>query len=480
MIAYFPEEYPDELFFSFVARYYAHVYPSYILAIEDLCKDKHSRIDMEFGLQSLNLETREFLEQVYGLRNILLNHTMFSQYARFETMERREQAERVMLTGEGDIHSILRFPKSKHEFRYLKYCTLCFEEDRNAYGEAYWHRSHQIRGIHICSKHGCYLHETDIEISSKLSPRLWIVDDIVVNTAVDYASSKEKQFTDYVVKMIQSPIAKEQPPVSDWLISKLEGTEYITARGKRKYVTKLHSDMQEYYKQFGLSGIEQQYQVVKLFTGANNNFLDICKLAFFLKIPIEDLMNPKLPEKSQTERFNEKVEQLYKEGLGCHRIARKVGSCPSTALKANRIKEKAPHNHAVRKGMTKENWKAMDAEMLPMVKELCEKIYTGDGERPKRVTINAITKAMNWPDKRLEYLPKCKELVKTYASESIEEYWARECVWAYEKIMKESVNINWRQLRDMTNMTRENFERCKKFLNNYIDAFTSERIKELI
>ena len=46
--------------------------------------------------------------------------------------------------------------------------------------------------------------------------------------------------------------------------------------------------------------------------------------------------------------------------------------------------------------------------------------------------------------------------------------------------MKESVNINWRQLRDMTNMTRENFERCKKFLNNYIDAFTSERIKELI
>lgn len=119
---------------------------------------------------------------------------------------------------------------------------------------------------------------------------------------------------------------------------------------------------------------------------------------------------------------------------------------------------------------------------------LCKILYslvfyrqnTGNGDRPKRVISFAVTKGMGWPDKRLNYLPKCKELVKTYASESIEEYWARECVWAYEKIMKESVNIYWRQLRDMTNMTRENFERCKKFLNNYIDAFTSERIKELI
>lgn len=132
MIAYFPEEYPDELFYSVIARYYSHLYPSYNMAIESLCKSKTNRIDMEFGLQSLNSDTKNFLEQVYGLKNILLHNTMFPQYAKFETVERREQAERVMLTGEGDIHSILRFPKSKHEFRYLKYCTLCFEEDRNA------------------------------------------------------------------------------------------------------------------------------------------------------------------------------------------------------------------------------------------------------------------------------------------------------------------------------------------------------------
>lgn len=46
--------------------------------------------------------------------------------------------------------------------------------------------------------------------------------------------------------------------------------------------------------------------------------------------------------------------------------------------------------------------------------------------------------------------------------------------------MKESVNINWRQLRDMTNMTRENFERCKKYLSNYTDNITADKIRRII
>lgn len=480
MIAYFPEIYHDELFYSLIARYYSHLYPSYNMAIEDLCKTKTSRIDMEFGLQSLNSDTKNFLEQVYGLKNILLHNTMFPQYAKFETVERRDLAAQVMFTGEGDIHSALIFPKNKSGSRYLRYCPLCFEKDRNEFGEAYWHRTHQIRGINVCSTHGCYLHDSDIEINSKSSPRLWVADDIVVDSSVNYASDKEIQFTDYVVKIIQSPIPRDQPQISDWLISKLEGTEYITTRGKRKYVTKLHSDMQEYYKQFGLSGIEQQYQVVKLFTGDNNNFLDICKLAFFLNIPIEEITDPRIPEKSQTERFDEKVNQLYQEGLGCHRIAQKVGSCPSTALKANRIKEKAPHDYAVRKGIAKKNWNAMDVEMLSKVKELCEKIYIGGDDRPKRVTAFAITKAMSWPDKRLDYLPRCKELVQRYSMESMEEYWARECVFFYKILLEESTTITWRNLRDKTNLTRKNFERCKKYLSNYTDKVMAEMIRKLI
>lgn len=107
MISYFPELYPDELFYSTVARYYSHLYPSYNMAIEKLCINKNSRIGIEFGLKSLNKETRSFFEKTYGLRSILLNHTMFLQYAMFETNDRRMQAEAILLDGEGDIQSVL-------------------------------------------------------------------------------------------------------------------------------------------------------------------------------------------------------------------------------------------------------------------------------------------------------------------------------------------------------------------------------------
>lgn len=53
-----------------------------------------------------------------------------------------------------------------------------------------------------------------------------------------------------------------------------------------------------------------------------------------------ELTNPRLPKRTQTELYNEKVAQLYAKGLGCHRIAREVGGSPSTVRKANKTKGK--------------------------------------------------------------------------------------------------------------------------------------------
>lgn len=121
----------------------------------------------------------------------------------------------------------------------------------------------------------------------------------------------------------------------------------------------------------------------------------------------------------------------------------------------------------------------MDKENLSEVKQMCEKIYTGNGERPKRVTAFAVTRAMGWPDKRLDYLPKCKKIVLEYY-EDIEAYWARESVWAYNLLQKNGVDVHWKQLRDIMNLSRNNFERAKQFLGNYTDADIAEKIRELI
>lgn len=40
MIAYFSELYDDELAYSWFARYFAHMYPAYTSALEDLLEER--------------------------------------------------------------------------------------------------------------------------------------------------------------------------------------------------------------------------------------------------------------------------------------------------------------------------------------------------------------------------------------------------------------------------------------------------------
>lgn len=144
------------------------------------------------------------------------------------------------------------------------------------------------------------------------------------------------------------------------------------------------------------------------------------------------------PEKSQTERFNKKVAELSDKGYGCHQIGRLVGSGSTTALRANRKKKMARRNFAVRKGMKKTDWDSLDKQSVENVRRTCEQIYHGehDNGRPHKVSQFAVTKAMEWPDKRLRYLPKCQDVVDEY-QETQQEYWAREIEWAIEQLKKE-------------------------------------------
>lgn len=56
-----------------------------------------------------------------------------------------------------DVHRLFAIlPRGEGDL-YLKYCPICADDDRRQYGEAYWHRVHQIRNMQICTKHNCRL-----------------------------------------------------------------------------------------------------------------------------------------------------------------------------------------------------------------------------------------------------------------------------------------------------------------------------------
>lgn len=95
-------------------------------------------------------------------------------------------------------------------------------------------------------------------------------------------------------------------------------------------------------------------------------------------------------------------------------------------------------------------------------------------------TVKPRLEAANLPSKRIvTYLPMCKAEIEKY-QESQEEYWAREVVWAVNYIITEGNRLNWKQIRNLTNMRKQDLIKCVPYLLNYTDSDTVEEIKMLI
>ena len=487
MIGFMPSIYPDELVYSWFCRYYAHSgHSAYVFAIEDLLEKKNIRPDVEF-INRLNSDAKDIITKMISMEDLILNHTMFP-IARFIPASRKRVALESMIAQEGDVHNLLPIPKSK-QIRYLKYCPICVSEERQCvaearnFGEAYWTRESNMINVEVCVYHKCRLKKTDIVISGKQSPRLYAAETEIRDVEPEFVEDGlELNFVQYLTDAFQSPIDMDNTiAIGEFLNSKLEGTKYLSARGRMRNVSLLFADFMEFYKELPNQGITKLSQMQKIFTGYRWDFYEICQIAFFLNISVYDLVNPKKPEKSQTELFNEKVARLYDAGLGCYRIAKEMDCSPSTARKANQVKQKAGHDYSVRKGMKKADWEQMDNDMIQQVRDVCEQIYYNAGGRPGRVTEYAVCRVLEIPSKRFDYLPQCRAVIQEY-TEDYEVYWAREVVWCYRHLTDANGEdaIRWRNIRDVTNLRRDNFIASFPYLCQFCNQETADKIKTLL
>ena len=92
MISYLPKIYPDELIYSWFCRYYVHSGCfTHKMALDDILYNRHNNPSKEFlGHLSLNAEKK--IQALYPLEKLILDHTMFPQYARFLPSERKKVA----------------------------------------------------------------------------------------------------------------------------------------------------------------------------------------------------------------------------------------------------------------------------------------------------------------------------------------------------------------------------------------------------
>lgn len=446
MTGFVPSIYPDELVYSWFCRYYVHSgYTASRTALEDLLYNRHCNPSKEF-IGRLNPEMEQVIKNMYSADKLVLEHTMFPQYARFIECPNKKDAFYRLGHDFCDAHQLFSILPRNEGDKYLKYCPMCVADDRRQYGEAYWHRNHQIRNMDLCIKHRCKLINSKITAMSSQTFTLNPAETAIEEEEALYVENSLKlEFESYMEEIFEAPMDFENDiAISTILYYGLEGTKYMSSTGKTRNTQVLADDMQRYYREIGLKDVASIYQIQRTLLGNRSDFSVVCQIAFYLGISIANLLHPMLSE-----------EQILSE---------QETKCS---------KEETPRD-----------WKQYDEDMVPIIEKVAYDIYHGninDTGRPERVSERLIYKYAGIPNHRLENMPKCNAILSRY-KESYAQNWARRLVWAYKKIKneKEGRPVFWCDIREISGVKKKNADAITPLLDQYADKSTADAIKSLI
>lgn len=446
MIGFLPAIYPDELVYSWFCRCFVHSgLPTSKAFLEGLLFNRHCNPSKEF-IGHLNPEMEQEIKKIYPMEELVLAHTMFPQYARFLEPENKKNALHRLSDDFCDAHHLFSILPRNGGDKYLKYCPFCIEEDRKIYGEAYWHRSHQIRNMSVCVKHRCRLETSNVAAKSSQSFILEPAEIVLEGSqAKKDVSSLKLEFASYMEEIFEEPVDFEgNVPISAILYAGMENTKYLKSTGRIRNTQLLAEEMQDYFKGICMSNTTSIYQVQRTLLGQRTDFSIVTQIAFFLGIPVKELLHPALSK-----------EQMKKS---------QDARCP---------KENIP-----------EDWNSYDEDMLPEMEKVAKNIYQGNLNgmgRPEKVTERLLCKHAGIPPHRLENMPRCREVLGRYG-ESYEECWARRLVWAYGKVKeeKEGQHVYWSDLRGISGVKRERANKALPYLEKHADKVTAGEIIGLL
>lgn len=430
MIYYLPEIYPDELIYSWFCRYYVHSgYLTNKSALTKLLFNKHNNPSKEF-IGHLNNDALKIIQTACPIKELIFKHTMYPQYARFIPAPNKSNALYKLEFQFCDAHHLFSIPPRTETDYYLKYCPICSNEDQQKYGEAYWHRTHQIRNMQICPAHNCKLMSSTIPATSEHDFTFFPAEEFIINTKIEISQNTLlNAYNKYLSDVFNSKFDfNNDISTSAILYNAMKNIGYVSSTGKTKYVKRLSEDILNFYKSIDITDIASFHQIQRVLSNERYDFFVVCQIAFYLGISIKDLTLPKLT-KTQI------------EAEGC--------------------------THYM-KGKEHIDWQEYDDYLAPILKQLANDIYTGKASktgRPGRVTERLIYKTLYLPAHQLDNLPKCKAILTEY-SETQEENWARRIIWAYNKLIQENDEFYWSDIRDLSGVKKEKLNRIMPYLKN--------------
>jgi hypothetical protein len=154
----FPTPYPDELLYSIFARHHIRSgHKNFQQTVEELLGYVPQQLYRLALPNSLSVLAKN-LHPITSLtvESLVAEHTLYSFYRSFLTQHEAFLLKDLMRKKVGKpIFQVAKITVTERDLdkQFLRFCSQCFEEDLQKYGEAYWHRTHQIPGVLVCLKH---------------------------------------------------------------------------------------------------------------------------------------------------------------------------------------------------------------------------------------------------------------------------------------------------------------------------------------
>jgi transposase len=360
MMNFFPTPYPDELLYSTLARYCMRSGNiREIHNFEDLFGTRNCIAAMELPTQLDALIRNMPVNTKYTAEYFIYNHTLFPFLAAFIPQERADKIIQTMRNGEGAV-SYIRIGLISNSItlnKYFRFCPECFKEDIETFGEPYWHRSHQVTGVFVCSKHKIPLYnsteliragnrqrfisasnenckvEKEINYPDDLMEKmLWTAEDAEILLNNQFGFKEPEWFKNqFRVKLIEKGYARMN--------------NYIHQR-------KLKQDFQDFYGEEYLNLVQSPISLKNtcwLSQMVQNNSrttyaLRYLLLSRFLGISLDDLFNTKLGFRDEDgtnsnidayqELWDQRLIELAKSGLSIREIADILKASTKTIRKA--------------------------------------------------------------------------------------------------------------------------------------------------